>query len=181
MHALARYLKKDNKGQNKNLEIINDFINTSKEMYGYELDKVTINTLKLIGMLDSIPDITSDFDTICELYTVSKEDLVKLGKDFEKNKRDNIHDAIRTLMSQKAIVENKGEYHLNAKLKEDEVKEEPHIPDEFFRTTDEMLDEFSFLDEKTRKEIVIENPNKVADLVEYNIEVIIATDKPFRQ
>lgn len=82
-------------------------------------------------------------------------------------------------MSQKAIVENKGEYHLNAKLKEDEVKEEPHIPDEFFRTTDEMLDEFSFLDEKTRKEIVIENPNKVADLVEYNIEVIIATDKPF--
>ena len=178
-HALARYLKKDNKGQNKNLEIINDFINTSKEMYGYELDKVTINTLKLIGMLDSIPDITSDFDTICELYTVSKEDLIKLGKDFEKNKRDNIHDAIRTLMSQKAIVENKGEYHLNAKLKEDEVKEEPHIPDEFFRTTDEMLDEFSFLDEKTRKEIVIENPNKVADLVEYNIEVIIATDKPF--
>ena len=35
------------------------------------------------------------------------------------------------------------------------------------------------MDEKTRKEIVIENPNKVADLVEYNIEVIIATDKPF--
>ena len=47
-HALARYLKKDNKGTNKNMDIINDFIKNSKEMYGYELDNVTINTLKLI-------------------------------------------------------------------------------------------------------------------------------------
>ena len=178
-HALARYLKKDNKGQNKNIEIINNIIKNSIDMYGYELDKVTINTLKIICMLDNIKEISSDFDTICDLYTISKEDLIKLGKDFEKNKREQIHDAIRTLTSQKAIIENKGEYHINTKLKEEEAKEEPHIPDEFFRTTNEMLEEFSFLDEKIRKEIVIENPIKVADKVERNIEVIIATDKPF--
>ena len=178
-HALARYLKKDNKGTNKNMDIINDFIKNSKEMYGYELDNVTINTLKLIGALDNIEEISSDFDTICELYTFTKEEILKLGKDFEKNKRENLHDAIRTLMSEKAIIEDKGEYHINASLILDETKEEPHIPDEFFRTTDEMLEEFSFLDEKTGKEIVIENPSKVADKVEYNIEVIIATDKPF--
>ena len=36
----------------------------------------------------------------------------------------------------------------------------------YFRTTDEMLAEFDYLDEETAREIVIENPNKIADMVE---------------
>jgi len=48
------------------------------------------------------------------------------------------------------------------------------IPSQHFRTTEEMLDDFSFLDEKLRHEIVIENPNKIADMVDI-IEVIIET------
>ena len=48
------------------------------------------------------------------------------------------------------------------------------IPSQHFRTTDEMLNDFSFLDEKLRNEIVIENTNKIADLVE-EVEVIIDT------
>jgi len=40
------------------------------------------------------------------------------------------------------------------------------VPDMHFLTTEEMLDAFSFLDEKTRKEVVITNPNKIADMVE---------------
>ena len=48
------------------------------------------------------------------------------------------------------------------------------IPSQHLRTTNEMLEDFSFLDEDLRKEIVITNPNKIADMVEI-IEVIIET------
>ena len=48
------------------------------------------------------------------------------------------------------------------------------IPSQHFRTTQEMLEDFSFLDDETRKEIVIINPNKIADMVDI-IEVIIET------
>ena len=48
------------------------------------------------------------------------------------------------------------------------------IPSQHFRTTKEMLEDFDFLDEETKKEIVITNPNKIADMVDI-IEVIIET------
>ncbi|HBA37653.1 MAG TPA: PolC-type DNA polymerase III, partial [Firmicutes bacterium] len=48
------------------------------------------------------------------------------------------------------------------------------IPSQHFRTTDEMLKDFSFLDEDLREEIVITNTNKIADLCEI-VEVIIPT------
>ena len=38
--------------------------------------------------------------------------------------------------------------------------------DQYFRTTKEMLDEFNFLAEAKRKEIVITNTNKIADMCE---------------
>lgn len=48
------------------------------------------------------------------------------------------------------------------------------IPSQHFRTTNEMLEDFSFLDEKEAKEIVIKNPQKIADMVDI-LEVIIDT------
>ena len=48
------------------------------------------------------------------------------------------------------------------------------IPSNHFRTTDEMLDDFKFLGEETAERIVVENTNKIADMVEI-IEVIIDT------
>ena len=52
------------------------------------------------------------------------------------------------------------------------------IPPQYLRTTNEMLEEFSFLDEETRKEIVIDNTHKILDLCE-EYEVIEFPDKPF--
>ncbi len=39
-------------------------------------------------------------------------------------------------------------------------------PPLYYRTTDEMLDEFSYLGEKIAKEVVIDNPNLINDMVE---------------
>ncbi len=44
-------------------------------------------------------------------------------------------------------------------------------PNQYFMTTDEMLEEFSFLGNETAKEIVVKNSNIIADSVEY-IKVI---------
>ena len=49
-----------------------------------------------------------------------------------------------------------------------------NIPSQHFRTTDEMLKDFSFLDKKLAKEIVITNTNKISDMCEI-VEVIIDT------
>ena len=48
------------------------------------------------------------------------------------------------------------------------------VPDMHFYTTKEMMEAFSFLNDDLRKEIVITNPNKIADMCEI-IEVIIET------
>ena len=56
-------------------------------------------------------------------------------------------------------------------LAKNNIKE---IPSQHFRTTREMLDDFSFLDDALAYEIVVENTNKVLDMVD-EIEVIIDT------
>ncbi len=48
------------------------------------------------------------------------------------------------------------------------------IPSAHFRTTNEMLEGFNFIDDKLKRKIVIENPNKLADMIDI-IEVIIDT------
>lgn len=49
-----------------------------------------------------------------------------------------------------------------------------NIPSMHFRTTEEMLSDFSFLDEDLAYEIVVENTNKISDLIEM-VDVIINT------
>ena len=53
-------------------------------------------------------------------------------------------------------------------------KEIKSIPSQHFRTTEEMLSDFSFLGDKLAYEIVVENTNKICDMVD-EIEVIIDT------
>ena len=52
------------------------------------------------------------------------------------------------------------------------------VPNMYLKTTAEMLEDFSFLDEDVAKEIVVTNPNKIANMIS-EIEVIIDTPKPF--
>ena len=53
-------------------------------------------------------------------------------------------------------------------------KDIKQIPSQHLRTTEEMLENFSFLPKELAQEIVIDNPNKIADMIEI-IEVIIDT------
>ncbi|MCL2539323.1 MAG: PolC-type DNA polymerase III, partial [Oscillospiraceae bacterium] len=42
----------------------------------------------------------------------------------------------------------------------------------YYRTTDEMLEEFAYLDDETRMEVVVHAPNRIADMVDGNIKPI---------
>jgi len=118
-----------------------------------------------------------DINTMDEVvYAINK--IIKCAKRIGKlivatgdchtiNKEDKIYREIIVHQN----VPGKGRHPLARYLNTDGYNT---IPDQYFRTTDEMLEEFNFLDEDLRREIVIDNTGKIADMCgEY--EVIIDT------
>ena len=118
-----------------------------------------------------------DINTMEEVkYALEK--IVKCAREIGKtivatsdahtlNKEDKIYREIIVHQN----VPGKGRHPLARYLNQEGYKT---IPDQYLRTTDEMLEEFAFLGEDVAHEIVIENTNKIADLCgEY--EVIIDT------
>ena len=122
-------------------------------------------------------DISSEEDLILALKKIIKcaydigKIVVATSDAHTLNKEDKIYREI--IVNQN--VPGKGRHPLARYLN---IEGYETIPDQYFRTTKEMLDAFDFLDEKTRREVVIYNTWKIADMIE-EFEVIIATPNPF--
>ena len=111
------------------------------------------------------------FTSVLEYHNYVKR-LIKVAKDSDKMvvATCDVHNLRPDdLIYRKIIINQKtnGRLHpLNRKGIE--------VPNQYFLTTDEMLENFSYLDEDTKKEIVITNPNIIASEVE---ELQIIKDK----
>ena len=179
-HPLARYLVGSQKRCTNDDNIKSAIMNCKKQ--GVELNSVEEKVLKYIYILKKIKKIAITAENIASIYALGKninEEEAFKGKDGDKEKLKAVSGAIRKLMVADIIKEKENEYELKANYNDSETVLQGHIPNQYFRTTKEMLDEFSFLnDSELAKEIVITNPNKIIDMLE-EIEVVVYPDKPY--
>ena len=180
-HPLARYL--NSKGRpNLNKENINAAIEKAKRN-GNELNEVDIKVLKYIYALSGINSLPITDVNITELYAVDKESESDISKKSTyEEKIDRIKSSLRKLYTTGIVTidyENGGTYKLVSKYTKGKPLTEGHIPNQFFRTTNEMLESFSWIKDKDLvKEIVITNPNSIISLIDV-IEVIDEPEKPY--
>ena len=179
-HPLARYLS-GNKKRNTNDENINKCIIKCEEQ-GINLNEIDKKVLKYIYVLTKINKIPITALNISYIYVPSKnneiEDKFK-GRNGEEEKLKEVSSSLRKLNVAGIVKEEDGIYTLKADYNDSSTVKQGHIPNQYFRTTKEMLDEFSFLEDKDLiKEIVITNPNKIIDELE-EIEVVVYPDKPY--
>ena len=105
-------------------------------------------------------EVLLNIKKIIEVAETKNKMVVATGDVHQLDKEDTIYRKI--IVNQK--VPGGGRHPLNKK----DIKD---IPSMYFRTTNEMLNDFSFLGEDKAYEIVVTNTNKVADLVE-EVEII---------
>ena len=108
-------------------------------------------------------ELTEHIKKIVRLTTESGKLICASGDVHHLNREDKIYREI--IVNQK--VPGGGRHPLAR-------KNITNIPSQHFRTTEEMLDDFSFLGEDEARRLVIDNPKKLADKAEI-IEVIIET------
>ena len=93
-------------------------------------------------------------DTVKRIINIAKKHSIPVcatGDCHQINREDTIY---RNILVQTDPVGGERFHYL---------KHEKEIPSEYFMTTDEMLEEFSFLSESLAYEIVVENTNLIAD------------------
>ena len=179
-HPLARYLN-GSKKVNTNNDNINNAINIAQGQ-GVKLTGIDIKVLKYIYVLNKVKKIPITALNIASIYAPKKnnpeEELLR-GKDGEQEKIKAVSASLRKLSVAGIVREKDSQYKLCSAYNDSVAAQSGHIPNQFFRTTKEMLDEFSFLnDPELVKEIVITNPNKIIDMLE-EIEVVDYPDKPY--
>ena len=179
-HPLARYLNGSSK-QNTNNENIQATIEAASHR-GINLDDLDKKLLKYIYVLTKIKKIPITATNLADIYAVNKvaenEEIFR-GKNGDEEKLKFVNSSLRKFLVAGIVKENDGIYELTGNYNDSETVKSGHIPNQFFRTTREMLDEFSFLEDKNLiKEIVIDNPNKIIDMLE-EIEVVVYPDKPY--
>ena len=179
-HPLARYLSGSSK-RNTNEDNINKMILKAKNQ-GVILTSVEQKVLKYVYVLTKIQKIAITALNISYIYAPSKNDAAEesfKGKEGEAEKLKAVSASLRKLLVADLVREKDGEYSLNGNYNDSEPVLAGHIPNQFFRTTREMMEEFDFLENKELiKEIVITNPNKIIDMLE-EIEVVDYPDKPY--
>ena len=179
-HPLARYLNGVSKRNNNEDNIIRN-IEKAKEQ-GSTLNKVEEKVLRYIYVLTKVKRIPITALNLAYIYVPNKSESLEeafKGKDGESEKLKAISSALRKLNVLGIIKEKDNVYSLNGNYNDSDVVNSGHIPNQFFRTTKEMKEEFAFLeDEELIKEIVVDNPNKILDMIE-EIEVVVYPDKPY--
>jgi len=184
-HPLARYLSGDKKS-NVNNENIKKLINYVR-LKGIDLTPIDIKVLKYIYTLTNVKSIPITLMNLLELYVVDKnnkdEEMFKSKEEYKKNA---IEDSLRKFQNlnilEIRVNDEKIVYSLTDSFEyydKTKLSLGGHIPNQFFRTTEEMKEEFSWLNDKDLiNEIVVENPNKILDFIE-EIEVVEYPDKPY--
>ena len=115
------------------------------------------------GVFASEADLIQNIEKIVRVTEEAGKIIVASGDVHHLKKEDKIYREI--LINQK--VPGRGRHPLSR-------NGNGKIPSQHFRTTDEMLENFSFLGEEKAKEIVITNPNKILDMVGI-FDVIVQT------
>ena len=181
-HPLARCLKAKSK-VNSNKKNIEAAIDKAKKN-GVELSPTEIKVLKYVYILTGFKNIPITATNILSIYATAKGDKASDEVEILKSdddKKYKIEGCLKKLEMSGIIAMNysNGTYKLLAKYNSTGKTEHGSIPNQYFRTTNEMLDEFKFLKDKDLiHEIVIDNPNKIIDMLE-EIEVIDYPEKPY--
>ena len=181
-HPLARCLKAKSK-VNSNKKNIEAAIDKAKRN-GVELSPTEIKVLKYVYVLTGFKNIPITATNILSIYATAKGDKASDEVEILKSdddKKYKIEGCLKKLEMSGIIAMNysNGTYKLLSKYNSTGKTEHGSIPNQYFRTTNEMLDEFKFLkDKELIHEIVIDNPNKIIDMLE-EIEVIDYPEKPY--
>ena len=145
-----------------------DLIKTM-EFYDYIEVQPPSNYTHLVARHDinTIEEVKYAIEKIIKCAKIAGKIIIATSDAHTLNKEDKIYREIIVHQN----VPGKGRHPLARYLN---LENYNTIPDQYLRTTDEMLEEFSFLGDKLAHEIVIDNTNKIADLCG-DYEVIIDT------
>ncbi len=136
------------------------YIDSVSSFYDY-LEVQPIGNNMYLFEYKKVPSV----ETLCQLNYEIIKSAKKLGKLFVAtgdvhflNKEDEVYRRI--------LMDSKG------------FNDADNQPPLFYRTTGEMLEEFTYLDEQDRLDVVINNPNIIADMIEEVLPIPKETSAP---